>query len=68
MEVEGGWSYSDIKAFDSLYKSYDKDIVRFGFHDGLSMIVDVNKLDLTNRIHAGYVFDEIYNKLTGNGK
>ncbi len=64
MEVEGGWSLSEIRALGEWYKSYPKDVSRFGFHEGPVVIVDIGKLDLTNRIHVGYIFHQIYEALT----
>ncbi|MEA1972561.1 MAG: deoxynucleoside kinase [Candidatus Cloacimonadota bacterium] len=60
MEVDGGWSHSDIDALNHWYKSYSDDVYRFGFYDGQILKIDVEKLDFTNRIHVGYIFEEIY--------
>ena len=61
-EVEGGWNIEDIKFLAGLYSTYGKD-VKYGFHDGPILEIDVGKIDLLNRIHLGYVFDEIHRAL-----
>ena len=64
MEIEGGWSKSEIKALNHWYKSYAKDVSRFGYHQGKILEINVEKINFTNRIHVGYIFDEIYFILT----
>ena len=64
MEVEGGWSKIEIEALSHWYDSYAKDVVKFGFHRGNTMEIDVEKIDFTNRIHVGYIFEDIYRTLT----
>jgi hypothetical protein len=39
--------------------------VKLGFHKGPVLEVDVEKLDLTNRIHVGYIFESILESLSG---
>jgi deoxyadenosine/deoxycytidine kinase len=68
MEVEGGWSLSEIRALSHWYKSYPKDVKKFGFHDGPVVEIDVDKVDLTNRIHVGYIFEKIYEALVKQEK
>ena len=63
MEMEGGWKYNEIKALSEWYKSYPQDVKKFGFHDSPVLEINANKLDLTNRIHMGYIFEQIYEKL-----
>ena len=65
MEMEGGWSQSEIEALNDWYKTYSNDVVRFGYHKGKVMEINVEKIDFTNRIHVGYIFDGIYKTLTG---
>lgn len=59
MEVEGGWQFSEICNLNHWYDSYGLNVVKFGFHDGPVLDIDVEKLDLTNRIHVGYIFERI---------
>ena len=61
MEMEGGWSYNDIAALNHWYKSYSVDVKKFGFYKGNILEIDVDKIDITNRIHVGYIFEQIYN-------
>lgn len=65
MEVEGGWTLNEIRSLAELYRTYPKDVHKFGFHQGPVVTVDVGQLDLTNRIHVGYIFEQIYNALAG---
>lgn len=64
MEMEGGWSRSDIDALNGLYRTYANDVCRFGYHKGKVIEINVEKIDFTNRIHVGYIFEIIYNALT----
>jgi len=59
MEIEGGWQFTEINNLNHWYKSYGSNVVKLGFHDGPVLEIDVEKLDLTNRIHVGYIFERI---------
>ena len=65
MEVEGGWQFTEIKNLNRWYKEYGSNVVKLGFHKGPVLEVDVEKLDLTNRIHVGYIFESILESLSG---
>ena len=66
MEVEGGWSYAEIASMDSFYRTYAEDVRKFGFHTGPILEIDVNKVDLSNRIHMGYLFEQVLDALTSD--
>lgn len=66
MEVEGGWSKNEIEALNEYYKTYSNDVLRFGFHSGKVMEIDVEKIDFTSRIHVGYVFEGILEQLSSS--
>jgi deoxyadenosine/deoxycytidine kinase len=63
MEIEGGWSKNEIEALNHWYETYAVDVSQFGFHRGKVLEINVDKLDFTNRIHVGYIFEQIYNML-----
>jgi len=63
MEVNGGWTYREINFLNQLYKSYPEDVCRCGYHQKPVLKVDTMHLDLTNRVHLGYIFEQIYNAL-----
>ncbi|MFC1897987.1 deoxynucleoside kinase [Candidatus Cloacimonadota bacterium] len=63
MEIEGGWSLSEIESLNELYRTYGKDVVQFGFHSGKVLEINVDQIDFTNRIHVGYIFDGILEAL-----
>ena len=63
MEVQGGWSYAEIKSLNQYYKTYADDVRKFGFHDNPILEINVDKIDLTNRIHMGYLFEQTYEAL-----
>ncbi len=65
METEGGWSLSDIRNLNEWYQTYHNDVLHYGFHKGPILEIDVEKVDLTNRIHCGYIFEQIYDMLKG---
>lgn len=64
MEIQGGWSKREIESLQRWYDEYPKAVKRFGFHTGPTLEVDVKKLDLTNRVHTGYIFEKMYELLT----
>ena len=64
MEMNGGWSYSEIASMTEFYRTYAQDVRKFGFHSRPILEIDVNKIDLSNRIHLGYLFELIYEALT----
>ncbi len=64
MEVEGGWQFTEINNLHRWYEAYGSNVVKFGFHNGPVLDIDVGKLDLTNRIHVGYIFERILEILT----
>jgi deoxyadenosine/deoxycytidine kinase len=59
MEIEGGWQFTEINNLNHWYKAYGANVVKLGFHNGPVLEIDVEKLDLTNRIHVGYIFERI---------
>ncbi|HRZ20795.1 MAG TPA: deoxynucleoside kinase [Bacteroidales bacterium] len=59
MEIEGGWKFTEINNLNHWYKSYGANVSKFGFHNGPVLEIDVEKLDLTNRIHVGYIFERV---------
>jgi len=34
-------------------------VVKLGFHNGPVLEINVEMLDLTNRIHVGYIFERV---------
>jgi|GEM_PF-63246 deoxyadenosine/deoxycytidine kinase len=67
MEMDGGWSYREIVALTKLYRSYPEDVAKCGYHDKSVLKINTQKLDLTNRVHMGYLFEKIYEALQENG-
>lgn len=63
MEMDGGWTYREISAFNEFYKTFPEDVVRCGFHKNPLIKINTNKLDFTNRVHMGYLFEQIYEAL-----
>ena len=63
MEMDGGWTLGEIKALNKLYKTYAEDVTNFGYYDNPIITLDTNQLDLTNRVHMGYLFELTYNAL-----
>ncbi|MCD6047491.1 MAG: dck [Gammaproteobacteria bacterium] len=63
MEINGGWTYREINILNNLYKTYPEDVARCGYHQKPILKVDTLKLDLTNRVHMGYIFEQIYEAL-----
>ena len=66
MEVDGGWTYGDIDSLNNFYQTFKNDVVSYGFHEGPVLEIDMDMLDMTNRAHIGYVFENIYELLMAN--
>ncbi|MBI5398536.1 deoxynucleoside kinase [Candidatus Woesearchaeota archaeon] len=66
MEVEGGWSKREIQSLARWYASYPEDVRKFGFHNGPVLELNVGQLDLTNRVHTGYIFEKVYEALSSS--
>ncbi len=65
MEVEGGWSQADITNLNRWYENYAENVIKYGFHKGPILVIDVGMIDLLNRVHVGYIFEKIYELLSG---
>ena len=63
MEIKGGWSEQEVHSMGRYYQSYADDVRRFGYHTNPIVEIDVNRLDITNRIHLGYIFERILETL-----
>jgi len=52
MEMEGGWTKSEIEALNQHYSTYAQDVRRFGYHHGKILEINVNKIDFTSTLPA----------------
>jgi deoxyadenosine/deoxycytidine kinase len=68
MELEGGWSKYEIESLNYWYRNYAGDVKKFGFHKGPVLELNMDKLDLNNRIHIGYIYESIYEILTSKNE
>lgn len=66
MEMQGGWSEAEITNLNQWYQGYGVNVVKYGFHSGKVIEIDVTMIDLLNRVHIGYVFERIYEELIIN--
>ncbi|MFA7057233.1 MAG: deoxynucleoside kinase [Candidatus Cloacimonadales bacterium] len=66
MEMQGGWSEAEITNLNQWYQGYGVNVVKYGFHSGKVIEIDVTMIDLLNRVHIGYVFERIYEVLRDN--
>jgi deoxyadenosine/deoxycytidine kinase len=64
MEVNGGWTYSDIKDLNKLYRHYPEEVHKCGFHTNPILKINAEQIDMTNRVHMGYLFEQCYAALT----
>jgi deoxyadenosine/deoxycytidine kinase len=63
IEMDGGWSYREISALNKLYRSYPEDVRKCGYHQKPVLKINTQQVDLTNRVHMGYLFDKVYEAL-----
>ncbi len=66
IEMNGGWEYAEIRSLNNLYKTYAEDVRKCGYHKNPVLEINVDKLDLTNRMHMGYLFEKTYQALQQN--
>lgn len=64
MEMNGGWTFREILALSKLYKTYPEDVCQCGYHDKPVLKINTQRLDLTNRVHMGYLFEKVYEALS----
>jgi len=63
MEMDGGWSYPEIRSLNEFYKTFPEDVVRCGYHTNPIIKINSYQLDFTNRAHMGYLFEKVYEAL-----
>ncbi len=63
MEMNGGWSYREIRLLNDLYKTFPEDVCQCGYHKNPIIKINTNQLDFTNRLHLGYLFEKTYEAL-----
>ena len=63
MEMNGGWSYREIRLLNELYKTFPEDVCQCGYHKNPIIKINTNQLDFTNRLHMGYLFEKTYEAL-----
>jgi deoxyadenosine/deoxycytidine kinase len=68
MEIEGGWNEAEITNLNRWYQDYADNVLKYGFHKGKVIEIDVSMIDLLNRVHVGYIFERIYEALNQNKK
>lgn len=66
MEIEGGWTYANIQDLSKLYRTYAEDVRKTGFHENPIITINVEQIDLSNRVHMGYLYSECYKALSVN--
>ncbi len=64
MEVEGGWTYQDIQELHQEYQQFGRRVTNYGYHSGPILTVDRSQFDFINRIHLGWLMEEMHNALT----
>jgi deoxyadenosine/deoxycytidine kinase len=63
MEINGGWTFREITALNKLYRTYPEDVAQCGYHQEPVLKINTLQLDLTNRVHMGYLFERVYEAL-----
>ncbi|MFC1774867.1 deoxynucleoside kinase [Nanoarchaeota archaeon] len=65
-EIEGDWSLQKVTDLNNWYLTYAEDVKRLGFHNGATLIVDVDKLNIgSNERHTGYFFERVFKIFSG---
>ncbi|MEW5896574.1 MAG: deoxynucleoside kinase [Nanoarchaeota archaeon] len=65
-EVGGGWKMErDLRPLAKLYHDFPSTVRNYGLHKGAVLEIDVDKVDITNRVHQGFIYEEILSALKG---
>ncbi len=53
----------ELTPLAKLYVEFPEKVPTYGLHKGSLLTVDLGKIDITNRVHEGYVYEQILNRL-----
>ncbi|MBT5739950.1 deoxynucleoside kinase [Candidatus Woesearchaeota archaeon] len=63
-ELEGGWSLNkDLRPLAKLYQEFPEVVKEYSLHQGPVLIIDVDRVDITQRAHQGFVYEQILQSL-----
>ena len=66
MEVNGGWTHTDIKDLNKLYRSYPEEVNKCGFHTNPILKINTEQIDMKNRLHMDYLLEQCYEALSNS--
>lgn len=54
---------TDLRPLAEFYRTFPQEVQKYGLHKGPVLEIDVNQIDIANRIHLGYIYEQILEKL-----
>lgn len=63
-ELSGGWQLEkDLQPLAKLYEEFPGVVKGYGLHRGPTLVFDVERVDITNRAHQGFVYEQMLQAL-----
>lgn len=62
-ELDAWQLEKDLRPLAEFYKTLPQEVIKYGLHKGPILEIDVDKIDIANRIHLGYIYEQILEKL-----
>lgn len=54
----------ELHPLAELYKTFPQEVPKYGLHQGPILVFDLDKIDITNRVHEGYIYERILKSLS----
>jgi hypothetical protein len=65
-ELQGGWQLErDLRPLANLYEEFPRVVSGYGLHQGPILVFDVERVDITNRAHQGFVYEQLLQAVKG---
>ncbi|MBS3124013.1 deoxynucleoside kinase [Candidatus Woesearchaeota archaeon] len=62
-EEIAAWDLVELRDLHKLYQEFPGNVGSYGLHQGPIITLDVSKIDVTNRIHQGFVYEQMLKAL-----
>jgi len=57
------WTLEELRCLNRFYDTFPDKVQDYGLHRGPVLTFNVDKFDITNRIHEGFIYEQILNSL-----
>lgn len=62
-ELDAWQLEKDLRPLAGFYRTFPQEVVKYGLHKGPVLEIDVNQIDIANRIHLGYIYEQVLERL-----